>query len=77
MVCQEKTEHLSQEHKADGTWGPARRWSFKFSAVYGQDGENKAFWESTPSGSLQLDVIKEDMFEVGKAYYLDLEVAPQ
>jgi hypothetical protein len=77
MVCQKRTEQLSQRKNVDGSWGPCKLYSFEFSAVYGDDTpENKLFWESTPSGKLELSVVKMDVFEVGKAYYLDLEVAP-
>lgn len=76
MICQSKKEMLTQKNLGDGKWGPSRQWSFEFSPVYGTEGENKSFWESTPSGRLELSCIQEDLFEVGKSYYLDFIVAP-
>ena len=37
--------------------------------------ENKAFWEATPSGKLNLHSVQVDLFEVGKGYYLDFTEA--
>lgn len=35
--------------------------------------ENKTFWKYTPSGKLEMSVLKEvgDMFEIGQEFYLD------
>ncbi len=40
--------------------------------------ENKAFWDATPTGSLQLGVVNPEawkQFELGKSYYLDFSPA--
>jgi hypothetical protein len=37
--------------------------------------ENKAFWEATPSGELSVSTVKQDVFEVGTEYYLDITAA--
>jgi hypothetical protein len=34
--------------------------------------ENKAFFAATPSGSLEVGTVKQDVFEVGREYYVDL-----
>jgi len=73
--CNEKTQFLSNEKKPDGTWGPCLRYRFKFSAVCDDSPENKAFFDATPNGSLELATVKADIFEVGKEYFLDLVVA--
>ena len=46
---------------------------YEFSPVTQNSGaeENDSFWKYTPSGSLSLGSIKEDLFEVGSSYYLD------
>lgn len=55
--------------------------TFNFTPV-GDDptgGENRKFWEASPSGSLQLGCVNEDVwpfFEVGETYYLDFTKAP-
>lgn len=60
-------------------WQDAGRFLFtaKFSAVSDGTPENKAFFEYTPSGSLEIGMYKEDAFEVGKDYYLDVTLVPE
>jgi hypothetical protein len=52
---------------------------FKFSAVYGKEGENEGFSKATPSGTLSITVDKEtaayDLFKPGKTFYLDFTEA--
>jgi hypothetical protein len=50
-------------------------WTYHFIAVYGNSEENKKFWQYTPSGSVDLSSINQDLFEVGKEYYLDFSPA--
>lgn len=50
-------------------------YSYKFSAVTSGSEENKAFWKWTPSGFIELSSIRNDLFEVGKEYYLDFSIA--
>jgi hypothetical protein len=47
----------------------------KMSPVMDGSEENKKFFECTPVGSLEIGQYKEDVFEVGKEYYLDLTKA--
>ena len=44
----------------------------EFSAVHDGSEESKAFFEATPSGTLKIGTYKEDVFEPGKAYYIDI-----
>ena len=46
-------------------------WSYKFNVVYANSEENKTFWETTPSGTIEVSGIRDDLFEVGQSYYLD------
>ena len=54
--------------------------TLNFTPVYGTGSEeNKAFWDATPTGSLQLGVVSQEawkMFELGECYYLDFTPAP-
>lgn len=50
-------------------------YSAKFQAVYNDSPENKAFFEATPSGSLEVGTYKQDVFEPGKEYFIDIAVA--
>lgn len=47
----------------------------RFSPVWGHgpdEEENKKFWEATPSGVLELNCTKEQFFECGRHYYIDI-----
>lgn len=71
--------------KADGSADysrpePVEKRTLNFTPVYSDqaDSENKAFWDATPSGSLQLGVVNPEAwkkFELGKEYYLDFTPA--
>lgn len=53
-------------------WGAEK---VKLNAVYGKDGENLHFAESTPSGSMEFDVTNPQVkgsFKPGANYYVDL-----
>ena len=59
--------------------GLVEKRTLNFTPVYGAGSEeNKAFWDATPTGSLQLGVVNQDawkQFELGKSYYLDFTPA--
>jgi hypothetical protein len=55
---------------------PVEKRTLNFTPVYSDKPgtENKAFWDATPSGSLQLGVVNPEAwkhFELNKEYYLD------
>jgi hypothetical protein len=52
-------------------------YSFEFSAVTSGSDENKKFFAFTPSGNVKLSSLREDMFEIGKEYYLDFILASE
>ena len=56
--------------------GKVEKRTLNFTPVYGTGSEeNKAYWDATPSGSLQLGVVNPvawEQFELGREYYLDL-----
>lgn len=47
----------------------------EFMAVTSGSEENKKFFQYTPTGRLTVGIYKEDVFEVGKEYYLDISEA--
>lgn len=47
----------------------------KFVPVTTGSEENEKFFAATPSGSLEVDTVVPDVFEVGKTYYLDFTPA--
>src|SRR5260221_13335708 len=69
----EKGEHI----KVDGkyVYDQVEKRTLNFTPVYSNEpgSENKAFWDATPSGSVQLGVVNQEAwkhFELGKKYYL-------
>jgi hypothetical protein len=50
-------------------------YDYEFNAVSGNSDENKEFFASTPSGSIKLSAVRNDLFEPGKSYYLDFSPA--
>lgn len=48
-------------------------YTYQLSPVYGSN-ENKVYWDATPSGSIEVCIVKDKgkLFEVGKAYYIDI-----
>jgi len=61
--------------KRKGWSGHAVLHDSEFQVVSSGSEENKAFFASTPSGKLNVGSIAPDLFEVGKAYYLDITPA--
>lgn len=45
----------------------------KFGVVYSGSPENQKFFAATPSGSIELSTVAGDVFNPGKAYYVDFE----
>ncbi len=69
---------LNEEQRFEGL--ASRR--YKFGTVYSNapDSENKAFWDATPQGSIEMTVTNKDawpFFELGREYYLDFTPAPE
>jgi len=70
FVCQS----VKKTHNCFGK-DPPFLFEAAFSAVTSGSEENKKFFQYTPSGRLEVGTYKEDVFEVGKEYYLDLTPA--
>ena len=58
--------------KRKGWSGHAFLHDAEFQAVMDRSEENKAFFAATPIGKLNVGTVVPDVFEVGKAYYVDL-----
>jgi hypothetical protein len=67
----------NQITKRRESYPPPGRFLFEaqFSAVSEGSEENKKFFAYTPSGNLSVGAYQEDLFEVGKEYYLDISPA--
>ena len=46
----------------------------KFAAVYNDSPENKAFFDATPCGNLEVSTYKDDRFTPGEFYFLDISL---
>jgi hypothetical protein len=49
----------------------------KFGAVSDNSPENKEFFDATPCGRLEIGTYKDDLFEPGKTYFLDISIAAE
>jgi hypothetical protein len=47
----------------------------KFQVVSNGSEENQQFFAATPGGQLSLTTLKDDFFDVGKEYYVDITPA--
>lgn len=47
-------------------------WSYEFKFAGGHESaENEKFWSASPSGTLTLQALRNNLYEVGQWYYLD------
>jgi hypothetical protein len=72
-VTKRKTSTFNSETQK---YEPGFGYDAEFFAVTGDSEENKKFFASTPSGSLKVSTYRDDVFEAGKSYYLDISEAP-
>lgn len=76
--CTERTERRgSVQDPVTGKWGSGSIWEFGFHVVTDGSPEDKAFYASTPSGKVTLCSMREGLFKVGQAYYLDFTPAEE
>lgn len=54
---------------------PEFLYEYEFQAVTGNSEENKSFFASTPTGSLKMSAVRDDLFDPGQDYYLDFTPA--
>lgn len=50
-------------------------YSYEFQVVTGTSEENKGFYASTPSGTITIGAVRDDLFQPGKSYYVDFTPA--
>lgn len=75
LQCNSITKQIGGTYDASGKYVSGIVYDCKFSVVSSGSDENKKFFASTPSGSLSLVSVRDDLFEVGKEYYLDFTPA--
>lgn len=47
-------------------------YSYKFTPVTSGSPENDKFFEATPTGTIEIGVVKDGSFEVGKTYFFEI-----
>ena len=50
-------------------------YTYEFSVVYSGSEENNKYFAYTPSGQLNVGSFKDDLFEPGKEYFIDITLA--
>lgn len=70
--------HMGSKRDSNGNYVPAEMRSVKLIPVVGTDGENKEFWDATPSGEISMGVINLEAalpFELNREFYVDFTPA--
>lgn len=73
--CTSVTKTMGGMYNSDGKYVNGVVHNYKFQAVTNGSDENKSFYASTPSGSIELSAVRDDLFEIGQEYYLDFSLA--
>jgi hypothetical protein len=71
FTCVEVRKVMGGTYDNRGKYVPGVLHSYRFNPVTGDSEENKRFFSSTPSGLVELQAVRDDLFELGKEYYLD------
>ena len=80
MLVRAKFNCTSVKKYASTTWENKQPkqgflYEYEFYPVTDGKGENAKFFASTPSGSLKMSAVRDDLFVPGKSYYLDFTEA--
>jgi len=75
FYCAEVVKGIGGRYDDEGKYASGVVFSYKFSVVSTGSEENKKFFASTPSGSMSITALRDDLFEIGKEYYSDLTPA--
>ena len=69
--CVEVKKTIGGTYDSRGKYVSGVLHGYRFNVVGGDSEENKKFFASTPSGSIELHSLRDDLFELDKEYYLD------
>lgn len=69
--CVEIKKSMGGTYNERGKYVEGVLHGYRFNVVGGDSEENKRFFASTPSGLVELHAVRDDLFELGKEYYLD------
>lgn len=73
--CTSVTKTMGGMYNSEGKYVSGVVHNYRFQAVTNNSDENKKFYASTPSGSIELQAVRDDLFEIGQEYYLDFTLA--
>lgn len=74
FLCIEVKKYLGGTYDLSGKYVPGTLYNYRFSVVSGTSEENKRFFASTPSGHIELNSVRDDLFELGREYYIDFSL---
>lgn len=77
FICISVTKSRGGKYNERGVYETCIVYGYKFIAVTTGSVENKRFYASTPNGSIELQAIRDDLFEINKEYYLDFSKAEE
>ncbi len=69
--CVEIKKSMGGTYDSTGKYVTGVLHGYRFNPVGSDSEENKKFFASTPSGLIELHSVRDDLFELGKEYYLD------
>ena len=75
FVCIEIRKVMGGTYDENGKYTSGILHAFRFVTVTSNSEENKKFFSSTPNGSIEIQSVRDDIFEIGKEYYIDFTLA--
>jgi len=75
FYCTSVTKTMGGKYNSEGKYEQGVVYNYKFQAVTSGSEENKSFFASTPSGSIELVAVRDDLFEINQEYYLEFSPA--
>ena len=75
MTVRAKFKCNSVEKRAKWNSSNSFIYDAKFTAVTDNSEENKKFFEATPNGNITLGTLRDDFFQPGIEYYIDITEA--
>lgn len=75
FYCTSVTKMIGGKYNEEGKYESGVVYDYKFNVVSSGSDENRNFFASTPTGTMQFSSVRDDLFEIGKEYYSDLTPA--
>jgi hypothetical protein len=76
FTCNSVRKYRAQSYNPETkVYAPTFQYEADFNAVTSGSPENVSFFASTPTGTIKMSTIKDDLFQPGQAYYVDFTAA--